>query len=150
MIINTDNALHHPHLSVHRYSRPFLHLLTPFIHLSTWWRKDKALWSLINNLKSHLLWQVRFQIMEEMWYANHFYLLIHLNRVVTGLFAQINVIRRDIESTVCVCVCVCVCERVCVWACACVCVSGEMVRRHKGERMQTEREEERVINSKCF
>ena len=139
MIINTDNALHHPHLSVHRYSRPFLHLLTPFIHLSTWWRKDKALWSLINNLKSHLLWQVRFQIMEEMWYANHFYLLIHLNRVVTGLFAQINVIRRDIESTVCVCVCVCVWACVCVSVCVCVCVWGDGKKTQRWEDADGER-----------
>lgn len=41
--------------------------------------------SLINNLKSHLLWRHRFQIIEDMRYVNHFYLLTRLNGVVTGL-----------------------------------------------------------------
>lgn len=52
--------------------------------------------SLINNIKPHLLQRTSFHVFDETQYANHFYLLLCLNRVVTGLLAfKKNGLQRD-------------------------------------------------------
>lgn len=58
--------------------------------------EDKVVPRPINNIKPHLLQRTGFHVFEETQYAKHFYLLLCLNRVVTGLLAfKKNGLQRD-------------------------------------------------------